>query len=125
MDVKTNKRLNKSFITLTMLFIAFCVVIMPVQAAQSNAANGVQKPEANFSATPTSGNTPLTVTFTDMSTGEPTKWKWDFGDGKSANIQNPTHTYSKAGKYTVSLKVSNAAGSGMEVKSRYVTVMHP
>jgi PKD repeat protein len=44
-------------------------------------SNGFEVPISNFSASPTSGNTPLTVNFTDMSTGSPTSWYWDFGDG--------------------------------------------
>lgn len=52
-----------------------------------------------------------TVTFTDTSTGSPTKWSWSFGDRRTSRVQNPVHTYSKAGTYTVSLGVTNSAGS--------------
>lgn len=58
---------------------------------------------ASFSADQTSGSAPLTVRFTDTSTGNPTSWKWEFGDGTSSNDQNPTHTYSGPGEYTVAL----------------------
>ncbi|AKB52502.1 Chitin binding protein [Methanosarcina barkeri str. Wiesmoor] len=80
------------------------------------------KPVAAFSASPTSGKYPLNVKFTDKSTGSPTKWKWDFGDGTKSFLQNPTHKYSKAGKYTVTLKVTNAAGINTATKSNYITV---
>ncbi len=60
-------------------------------------------PVAAFSASPTSGNVPLNVTFTDKSTGTPTSWKWSFGDGTNSTVQNPTHKYTKAGTYTVAL----------------------
>ncbi|AKB82584.1 cell surface protein [Methanosarcina barkeri 3] len=80
------------------------------------------KPAAAFSASPTSGKTPLTVKFTDTSAGTPIKWKWDFGDGTTSTKQNPTHKYSKAGKYTVTLTVTNAAGSNTVTKSNYITV---
>jgi PKD repeat protein len=80
------------------------------------------KPVANFSAKPTSGKAPLNVTFTDTSTGTPTKWKWSFGDGASSTLQNPTHKYSKTGKYTVTLTATNAAGSNTATKSNYITV---
>ncbi|AKB52507.1 Chitin binding protein [Methanosarcina barkeri str. Wiesmoor] len=80
------------------------------------------KPVAAFSASPTSGKYPLNVKFTDKSTGTPTKWKWDFGDGTKSFHQNPTHKYSKAGKYTVTLKVTNAAGINTATKSKYITV---
>jgi PKD repeat protein len=83
------------------------------------------KPVAGFSATQTSGTAPLAVTFTDQSTGSPTKWKWSFGDGSTSAIQNPTHTYNKAGKYTVILTVTNAAGSNTVQKSNYITITSP
>jgi len=82
----------------------------------------VAKPVAAFSASPTSGKTPLNVKFTDTSTGTPTKWKWNFGDGKTSTQQNPTHKYSAAGKYTVTLTVTNAVGSNAATKSNYITV---
>ncbi|AKB81749.1 cell surface protein [Methanosarcina barkeri 3] len=81
-----------------------------------------EKPVAEFSATPTSGKMPLTVAFTDKSTGTPTKWKWNFGDGASSTVQNPKHKYSKAGSYTVTLTATNAAGSNMVTKTDYVKI---
>jgi len=50
------------------------------------------------------------VRFTDLSTGGPTSWSWDFGDGTTSTLQNPTKTYATAGTYQVRLTVSNAAG---------------
>jgi PKD repeat protein len=50
------------------------------------------------------------VQFTDLS-GNVTGWNWDFGDGASSTLQNPTHTYSTAGNYTVNLTVSNENGT--------------
>jgi len=52
-----------------------------------------------------------TVRFTDNSTGAPTSWQWDFGDGYDSYERNPTHTYQKFGRYLVTLKVANTAGS--------------
>jgi PKD repeat protein len=77
-------------------------------------------PVAEFSATPLSGAAPLTVTFTDESTGGPTSWSWSFGDGGTSAARNPTHTYSEVDSYTVSLTASNAYGSDTETKSHYV-----
>ena len=68
-------------------------------------------PVADFSFSPTSGVVPLTVSFTDQSQNVPTSWAWDFGDGSTSNLQSPTHTYTESGSYTVSLTVSNAAGT--------------
>ena len=70
-----------------------------------------EQPAANFTATPTSGNAPLAVSFTDTSTGGPESWAWDFGDGTTASAQNPNHVYGVPGLYTVGLTVTNAAGS--------------
>ncbi|HNW37415.1 MAG TPA: NosD domain-containing protein, partial [Methanosarcina vacuolata] len=80
------------------------------------------KPVAAFSAYPTSGKAPLNVKFTDKSTGTPTYWYWTFGDGSKSYIQNPTHKYSKAGAYTVSLIVKNAAGRSTVTKKGYIKV---
>jgi len=79
-------------------------------------------PVAAFSAFPTSGKTPLKVQFTDKSTNSPTSWKWSFGDGTYSTSKNPSHTYSKAGKYTVYLTAKNAAGSNTKTMSGYITV---
>ena len=79
-------------------------------------------PAADFSASATSGTAPLVVSFTDMSTGSPTTWAWDFGDGTSGADANPFHTYTTAGTYTVSLIATNAAGSNTAVKSDYITI---
>ncbi len=77
---------------------------------------------ANFSGTPTSGAAPLTVNFTDLSTGSPTSWSWNFGDGGTSTAQNPSHAYTTAGTYNVTLTATNACGSDPEVKNGYVTV---
>jgi FOG: PKD repeat len=83
----------------------------------------IKPPVAEFSGTPTSGKAPLNVAFTDKSTGSPTSWYWNFGDGTSSKIQNPTHKYSKTGSYTVALTVSNAAGNNTVTKTGYITVV--
>lgn len=79
-----------------------------------------KKPVADFSATPLSGNAPLTVAFTDNSKGNPGEWKWHFGDGKASTEQNPVHTYNRPGKYTVTLKVQNSAGTDKAIKFNYI-----
>ncbi len=81
-------------------------------------------PTADFGGSLISGCAPLTVVFTDLSTGAPTSWSWDVdGDGnEDYDTQNPSHTYTSAGTYTVSLTVSNACGSDDEIKTDYITV---
>jgi serine protease len=78
-------------------------------------------PTANFSGSPTSGEVPLTVNFTDLSTGA-TSWSWDFGDEGTSSQQNPSHQYTEAGTYTVTLTATNSCGSDVETKTDYITV---
>jgi PKD repeat protein len=80
-------------------------------------------PRADFSAIPTTGNTPLTVEFTDRSTGYPISWKWNFGDGKEASDQNPVHTYWSSGEFTVTLTSSNEYGTSDVSKAYLVHVI--
>ena len=82
-------------------------------------------PVADFVASPTSGEEPLTVAFSDLSTGGPTSWAWSFGDGATSTSQNPTHEYGTAGSYTVSLTTSNAGGVDTETKIGYIVVSEP
>ena len=67
-------------------------------------------PIAQFTASPSSGLPPLTVQFTDQSSGNPVYWEWDFGDGGASSIQNPIHTYTSSGNYGVTLNVGNIGG---------------
>lgn len=82
-------------------------------------------PEVDFSAVPVAGYAPLTIQFTDLSRlGGASEWLWDFGDGNTSADQNPTHTYSIAGGYTVSLTVSNSAGKDTVTKASYIRVSY-
>ena len=69
------------------------------------------RPHAEFSYTPASGDSPLMVTFTDESVNGPEFQFWDFGDGTISTEQQPGHTYTDAGIYTITLTVTNPAGS--------------
>ena len=86
---------------------------------------GPQPPVADFSGSPTSGEAPLLVSFTDLSTNSPTSWSWSFGDGGSSTAQNPSHEYTSAGDHTVSLTVTNAGGQDTETKVAYISVTFP
>ena len=80
-------------------------------------------PTASFTGSPTSGVQPLNVTFTDTSSGSPTSWAWNFGDTGTSTLQDPSHTFSTAGVYTVQLIASNAGGSSTNTQSGYITVL--
>jgi len=82
-------------------------------------------PVADFTASPTSGNAPLAVNFTDTSTNTPTSWSWNFGDGTNSALQNPTPIYTDSGTYTVSLTATNSAGSNTKTVTDYITVNPP
>jgi beta propeller repeat protein len=79
-------------------------------------------PVAAFTASPISGKKLLNVKFTDKSTGSITSMSWNFGDKTTSTLKSPVHKYTKAGKYTVSLTVKNAAGNNTKTMSNYITV---
>jgi gliding motility-associated-like protein len=80
-----------------------------------------QVPVANFTANVTSGCGPLSVSFTDQSTGSPKFWNWDFGNGQLSNQQNPAISFAP-GTYTVTLVVRNNDGINSITKTNYLTV---
>jgi len=77
---------------------------------------------ADFDGTPTSGCAGMNVGFTDQSTGTITSRTWDFGDGGSSTLQNPSHVYAAPGTYAVSLTVSGSGCNDTETKAGFVTV---
>jgi PKD repeat protein len=79
-------------------------------------------PVAAFDATPLMGAAPLTVAFTDRSTGTVTTWAWVFGDGAIDATQNPTHTFTAPGTYTVALTASGPAGYDTIIKKDLIVV---
>jgi PKD repeat protein len=84
-------------------------------------------PVANFTATPTTGVTPLEVQFSDTSTGYITSYNWDFNNDGTVDStdQNPTWTYTNPGTYTVKLTVSGPGGTNEIVKTDYITANMP
>ncbi len=77
---------------------------------------------ANFEVSNNIGETPFKVQFSDKSTGDIKSWKWKFGDGDSSLVQNPNHTYTKEGNYTVSLIVSDGNKSSTYTKEKFISV---
>ncbi len=79
-------------------------------------------PVAHFSANITEGNAPLSVQFSDNSTGNPDTWFWEFGDSETSTNQNPAHLYADQGFYNVTLRVSNQNGEDSETKFDFISV---
>ena len=85
-------------------------------------------PVAAFSANTTSGTAPVTVKFTDLSTGNlpPTSWQWAFGDSTpNSTEQSPSHTYTSSGNFTVILTATNSVGSSSITKTHYINIAPP
>lgn len=80
--------------------------------------------EAKFSADKTQGQAPLSIQFTDQSSGNPTSWKWYFGDGDSSIIQHPSHIYTTPGKFDVKLIVSDGISSYALEKKEFIKVLY-
>ncbi len=93
-----------------------------VQVTDTTPTPTPSPPQADFTASPRSGIAPLTVHFTDLSTGQIDTWLWEFGDGLTSTLQNPTHTYALTGTFTVSLTVTGPGGSDTAVRADYIRV---
>jgi len=93
--------------------------VVIVQAASGSG------PTSAFRLQPTGPVVGTMVHFTDTSTGSPTSWSWDFGDGHVANVANPSHFFAAAGSYTVTLTATNASGSNSASKTVVVAAGGP
>jgi len=91
----------------------------------SSGGGGSAAPQANFSGSPTSGQRPLDVQFTDTSTGTVADWAWDFGDGSLSTLRNPLHRYEHPGSFTVQLTVTGAGGFTTKVRTDFIAVTAP
>lgn len=76
---------------------------------------------ASFSATPLEGSAPLTVTFSNDSSGDIIYHQWDFGDGMQSWLSNPQHVYQSGGSYTVTLTITGTASSDTVTRTSYIT----
>lgn len=85
--------------------------------------NGTPELAVSFTSNVTLGHVPLTVQYNDTSSGNPTDWSWNFGDGTNISfIQNATHTYVMPGLYNVSLTINSSSGSNTLTKLNYINV---
>lgn len=99
--------------------------VVAAASATTTTANTATAPVASFTADVTSGTNPLTVQFTDTSSNSPAYWYWSFGDGTHSSSQNPSHTFSEAGTYSVTMKATNTGGSNSVTRTNYITVTQP
>ena len=95
--------------------------------SRSNTANSGNIPPiyftADFNANINTGIWPVQVEFSDLTSGMPDSWKWNFGDGNTSIEKNPIHTYNNTGLYTVSLEVCNGDVCDTIVKTDYINVL--
>ncbi|MBW8050828.1 MAG: PKD domain-containing protein [Cytophagales bacterium] len=115
-------KITKSISLLFALFTAFVILFYACKKDKPEEPTPDTTPVADFTADTTIIIAGDTVNFTDLSTNTPTSWSWDFGDVGTSSLQNPSHTYTTAGAYTVSLTASNAYGSDLMIKNSYITV---
>lgn len=78
--------------------------------------------KADFTSSNSAGCSPIVVSFQDLSTGNPTSWKWDLGNGTTSFLQHPAATYFTPGTYAVKLTVQNANQKDSIVKQSFITV---
>ena len=119
-NITLSKRFLSILILITFLFLhQFC------------------KKKNDNTVTPPTGNTPVAafissltnavegdvIQFTDESTNTPTTWLWNFGDGNTSTLNNPSHTYAAKGLYTVSLAATNNFGTDSEVKDNFIKII--
>lgn len=79
-------------------------------------------PQADFTAGPAQGFAPLLVSFTNHATGAQS-FHWEFGDGGSNEVPNPSHFYASVGAYSVTLTVTNSAGTDALTRTNLVLVL--
>lgn len=115
--------MRHAVLVLLAVWMLCCVAACSSKSSDSDGSgSGSGAPVANFTASPTSGDAPLHVSFTDTSSGSISSYSWDFGDGHTSAEANPTNTYQGDGTYTVTLTVAGAGGSDTEIKTAYILV---
>ena len=102
-----------------LLIVRTCVIFLLLTSSKLFG----QAPVADFTISDSAGCAPFVVTFKDASTGTPTFWNWDFGNGQLSRAQNPVATYTTPGTYTVQLVVRNADGTNGITKTDIITVV--
>ena len=102
-----------------LLIILFAATICITSFGSASAAN---PPYANFESNTTSGTGPVNVQFHETTVGTVSSCKWNFGDSKTSADKNPIHTYTRPGKYNVTLTCTNPAGISSITKNNFIIV---
>jgi PKD repeat protein len=124
----TSASVTKNYTTAGTYVVKLTVTGAGVSATASKTltvTSPTSAPVADFTASPTSGTAPVTVTFVNASSTNASAWSWQFGDGGTSTAKNPSHTYNAAGSYTVSLTATGTGGSGQKQRAGYITVTAP
>src|SRR5690349_3619442 len=104
----------------TWSLIARCAMV--IFAILALHASGFTQIRADFSANPVAGCAPMFVSFRDQSTGSPTSWKWDLGNGTVSYLQHPSATYFNPGKYTIRLVIKKGNAADSIVRTNFIIV---
>ena len=105
----------KAIKTNWLLLLQFTVYLLICAVASSQL-------KADFTSIPKNGCPPMVVNFFDSSSGNPTAWKWDLGNGTTSVLKNPVTTYFDAGTYNIKLIVTGANGVDSIVKNQYIVI---
>lgn len=100
-----------------------CVNVTETAVPEPDPVPTPEKIIPDFTGTPSSGTGTLLVTFQDLSTGNPTSWYWDFGDGNASTNQHPEHLYETPGTYSVTLTALNSQYSGSITKNSIIEIV--
>jgi PKD repeat protein len=109
----------------------FAVTAYDPARLESNYSNEISAtipyapPVVAFSASPASATAPATVTFNNTTTGQVTQWAWNFGDGSTSSEQSPTHAYSAAGNYYVTLTATGPGGTAAKTLETPIQITAP
>lgn len=106
---------KKIYLLLTLFAATLCI-------SSFGSASAANPPYANFESNTTSGTGPVYVQFHETTLGNVSTWKWNFGDNKTSSDKNPIHTYTRPGKYNVTLTCTNQAGISSITKNNFITV---
>lgn len=125
------KSIKIVILSVLLLTVTSFSIVMRSHSASARNVTAAPTPatelNADYVANQTTGKLPLTVEFTDLSTGEITYRQWDFGDGtggfkQKTRVDTITHTYTTSGNFTTSLTVSGTNGTDTETKPDYILV---